>query len=301
LPRVLNVAPPVQWRQNIIQLILLKFSVWHGFCKVNGGSHGLGKSLDPGKQTTGIRMSENMQLINLSKQIALQRQMDVVANNIANINTTGFKAEDVLFEEYKMPVARDRNFSFSDQSLSFTQDWATVHNMANGPISQTNNPLDVALAGPGFLTVQTAAGNRYTRAGSLQIDPTGTLVDMNGNAVLSDGGPVKFDPSETDITIGKDGSISSSAGAKGKLSIVEFADPQTLTRDGSNLYAGGTPQANVGTQLVQGSIERSNVSGVTEMASMIKVQRAYESLSNLMQNQDDLRRTAVQRLGDMSA
>lgn len=246
-------------------------------------------------------MSENMLLISLSKQIALQRQLDVVANNIANINTTGFKAEDVLFQEYKMPGASDRNFSYGDQALSFTQDWATIHNMVSGPIAQTGNPLDVALEGPGFLTVQTPAGTRYSRAGSLQVDPSGTLMDVTGNPVLSDGGPVKFDPSETNITIGKDGRISSSAGAKGKLSIVEFADPQTLTRDGHNLYSGGTPQPSVNTRLVQGSIERSNVSGVSEMSNMIKVQRAYESLASLMQNQDDLRRTAVQRLGDISA
>jgi flagellar basal-body rod protein FlgF len=242
-----------------------------------------------------------MQLINLSKQIALQRQMDVVANNMANINTTGFKAESVLFQEYKMPGASDNTSPFGDQPLSFTEDWATRHDMTDGQVNGTGNPLDVALQGQGFLTVQTPAGNRYTRDGSLQLNASGTLVDLNGNPVLTEAGPVQFDSSETGITINKDGTITSSAGLKGKLAIVEFADPQALTRDGYNLLSGGTPQPNVNTRLLQGRIERSNVSGVTEMATMIRVTRAYESLASMMQNQDDIGKNAVERLGNLSA
>ena len=91
---------------------------------------------------------ENAQLISLSRQMALQRQMDVVANNLANINTTGFKSEQILFEEYKMPVARDRDFMRFDQPLSYVQDWTTVHDMASGAMVQTGNPLDIALSHP---------------------------------------------------------------------------------------------------------------------------------------------------------
>lgn len=246
-------------------------------------------------------MSENMQLISLSRQIALERQMDVVANNLANINTTGFKSEDMLFEEYKMPVASDRDFSYQDQILSYTQDWATIHNMQPGPVTQTGNPLDVALEGPGFLTVQTPQGVRYTKDGSLQIDQAGRLVDLSGNPVLGDGGPIQFDPSETDIMIGADGSISTSAGTKGRLAIAEFADPQSLTRQGGNLYDGGTPVAATQTRVEQGAIEKSNVSGVAEMTQMIRVQRMYETLANLMQQQNQLRSTAVQQLGTTTA
>ena len=149
---------------------------------------------------------ENAQLISLSRQVALQRQMDVVANNMANINTTGFKAEDLLFEPYKMPVAADNDFA-GDQTLAYTEDWATIHNMTNGPMDQTGNPLDVALMGSGFLTVSTPNGDRYTRAGSLAINTQGTLVDLAGNPVLSTSGPVQFDAADTDITISKDGTI----------------------------------------------------------------------------------------------
>jgi len=243
---------------------------------------------------------ENAQLVSLSRQIALQRQMDVVANNMANINTTGFKAEDLLFKQYDMPVAADNDFPGS-QTVAYTEDWATVHNMTTGALDQTGNPLDLALSGPGFLSVQTPAGTRYTKAGSLAINAQGTLVDLSGNPVLSTSGPVQFDSNDSDIIISKDGTISTSQGTKGKLAIAEFADPQAMTREGKNLWNGPAPIAPTETSVVQGSVERSNVSPVEEMAQMIRVQRAYEQMADLMSRQDDLRNNAVQKLGSLAA
>jgi flagellar basal-body rod protein FlgF len=244
---------------------------------------------------------ENAQLISLSRQIALQRQMDVVANNMANINTNGFKSEDLLFQDYLMPVAKDNDFGGQDSKLHYTEDWSTIHNMETGPIEQTGNPLDVALSGPGLLSVQTPQGVRYLRNGTLTIDAKGTLVDLNGNPVLGDSGPIQFDSSDTDISIAKDGTISSSNGTKGKLAVSEWANPQVLARQGDNYYSGPAGTAATTTQVLGGSIERSNVSGVTAMADMIRVERAYQTLANIMQQQDDLRTTAVQRLGDVTA
>ncbi|MGV8854062.1 MAG: flagellar basal-body rod protein FlgF [Devosia sp.] len=246
-------------------------------------------------------MIKNAQLIGLSQQMALQRQMDVVANNMANINTTGFKAETMLFEEYHMPVARDNDFPTKDQPLSYVEDWATIHDMSGGAMVQTGGDLDVALNGDGFFAVQTPGGERWTKAGAFQLDAGGNLVDASGNAVLGESGPIKFGPAETGVLIGKDGSISSSAGAKGSLRIVEFANPQSLKREGSNLYSGGTPVAATKTRAMQGFIEKSNVSGVTEMAEMIRVQRAYETAAGLATKQDEMRRSAIQRLGDANA
>jgi flagellar basal-body rod protein FlgF len=243
---------------------------------------------------------ENAQLIGLSRQIGLQRQMDVVANNIANLNTTGFKAEQLLFEEYKMPVAKDRDFAFPDQRLSYTEDWATIHNMATGAVTDTGNPLDVALDGEGFLTVQTPQGERYTKAGSMAIDAGGTLVDLQGNQVMSELGPIHFTSTETDISITADGTIATSEGIKGKLKIVEFADPQAATREGNNLWAGGNPQPATQTRVVQGAIEKSNVSGIAEMTEMIRVQRAYETAASMQDKQDEMRRNAIQRLGTLA-
>jgi flagellar basal-body rod protein FlgF len=244
---------------------------------------------------------DNAQLVSLSRQMALQRQMDIVANNLANINTTGFKAEDILFATAEMPAARDTGFSFADQPLAFTEDWSTMHDLSAGSITQTGDPLDIALAGNGFLVVDTPNGERYTRDGALTLDSTGTLVDLEGNPVLGEGGPIRFTPDETDISITANGSILTPAGSKGKLRLVEFADPQQLVREGNNLFSGGEARPATATNVVQGAIERSNVSGVAEMTEMIRVSRAYETLANIMEQQDETRRSAIEQLGGLSA
>jgi len=244
---------------------------------------------------------ENAQLISLSRQIALQRQMDVVANNMANLNTAGYKNVDVLFEEYVMPTARDKDFKTLDQPLSFTQDWATIDDFASGSIELTGNDLDMAVQGDGFFVVQTPGGERYTRNGSFQLNQKGELVTSEGYNVLADGGFLTFGPEETGITITRDGRVSSSVGAKGILRIAEFDDPQSLKREGDTMFSGENPIFDNQSHVVQMAIERSNVSGVSEMSEMIRVTRAYTSMANLQQKQDDLRRSAIKRLGDLNA
>lgn len=241
---------------------------------------------------------ENAQLIGLSRQIALQRQMDVVANNMANLNTAGYKNMDILFEEYVMPVARHKDFEMMDQPLSYTQDWATIHDFAAGTITQTGNPLDVAIQGDGFFAIDTPAGQRYTRNGAFQLNDRGQLVTSEGYKVLADGGFVTFGPEETSISITEDGRVSSSAGSKGILRVAEFDNPQSLRREGDTMFSGENPKFDNGSRLIQMAVERSNVSGVSEMTEMIRVTKAYETIANLQQRQDELRRTAIQKLGD---
>ncbi len=244
---------------------------------------------------------ENAQLIALSRQIALKRQMSVVANNVANVNTTGFKAEALLYEEYVMPVAKYGNYSKINQQLSYTQDWATVADFTAGAIATTGNELDIALQGDGFLTVQTPDGERWTRAGALQLDNTGTLVNASGYPILSEGGQIRFGANETDIRFNEDGSITSSAGSKGTLKLVEFENMQQLAREGGTLFSGGVPLPSPQTRVVQGAIERSNVSGVTEIAEMIRVNRSYQSIAQLIKRQDELRRDAIKTLGNLTS
>ena len=242
---------------------------------------------------------ENAQLITLSRQIALKRQMSVVANNVANVNTTGFKAQSMLYEEFVMPVASAGNQP-GNQSLSYTQDWATINDFTPGAISRTGNQLDIALQGDGFLTIQTPGGERWSRAGALQLDASGVLVNASGYPVLSQGGPIRFGSGETDIRFNEDGSITSSAGAKGTLRIVEFANIAELSPQGNSLFSGGEPLPSPSTMVVQGAVERSNVSGVTEIAQMIRVNRSYQSMAKLMQRQDELRRSAIEALGNLA-
>src|SRR5262245_39291216 len=177
---------------------------------------------------------ENAALVGLSRQIALQRELDVVANNIANVNTTGFKADNMVFHEHLMPVARANQFRGNDRVVSFVQDRATWLNLAQGPVQQTGNPLDVAISDNAFLTVQTPNGERYTRNGALQINNAGQLVTSEGHQVVGANGPIVFQSGDRNIAISSDGTISVREGnnttdsQRGKLRLAEFAQPQRL-------------------------------------------------------------------------
>ena len=142
---------------------------------------------------------ENALLVGLSRQMVLERQMDVVANNVANVNTNGFKADNSLFEQFLMPVARENRFNVPDRLLSFVNDRGTWRDDRPGSVEVTNNPLDVAIDGNGYLVVQTANGERYTRNGALQINAQGQLVTADGAPVLGDNGPIVFQNTDHNV------------------------------------------------------------------------------------------------------
>lgn len=244
---------------------------------------------------------ENAALIGLSRQVGLQRQLDVVANNLANINTSGFKGQKLLFEQYLMPVASHNDFERTDKTLSFAHDWGTLNDLGAGSIRQTDNPLDVALLGDGFLVVQTPDGENYTRNGALQLNANGILVNSEGWPILSNDGIIQFAPSETDISITQAGVISSSAGFKGEFKLVRFETPQTLTRTGTNLFYGANPLAAENISVQQGALEQSNINAVTELTEMIRITRSYQAVAGMMEKQDQLRRDAISSLGDLNA
>ena len=244
---------------------------------------------------------ENAQLVGLSRQTALKRQLDVIANNLANMNTNGFRGQDVLFREYLMPGASAETFPVPDRTLSYVYDPATIEDEAPGSIEQTGNDFDVAIDGKGWFAIETQAGERYSRDGAFRLDAEGRLVTRDGNPVLGDGGPITFAPDATDITIARDGTVSSSAGLKGRLRLVSFANEAAdMTREGQTLYAGTNPQP-AAVQVVQGAIERSNVRPVVEMSRMIEVTRAYTSIAQSMASIDELRRNAIGALGTMGS
>src|SRR5262249_17486520 len=131
----------------------------------------------------GARTMENTLLVGLSKQVALERQLDVIANNIANVNTSGFKAEKSIFEQYLRTNAHEDNFIGVARRVSFVQDRATWHDLSQGSTQLTNNPLDLVIDGDGYFVVQAQGGERYTRNGSFQVNNTGQLVTAEGNIV----------------------------------------------------------------------------------------------------------------------
>jgi flagellar basal-body rod protein FlgF len=254
---------------------------------------------------------ENTLLVALSRQMSLERQIDVIANNVANVNTNGFKANKSLFEEYLNTGAHEDNFSVSDRRVSFVQDRTAYHDFTQGPSEKTGSPLDVSIDGKGFIAVQTPAGERYTRDGSFQINAQGQLVTTGGNIVLGTNGPIVFQPTDRDIAISADGTITVGEGVvtqfdsiRGKLKLVKFDNPQQLRKEGANLYsapAGTNAQPDLASRVNQGFVEKSNVSAVAEMTRMMEVMRTYQSVSSLMQQQSDLRKNAIQMLADVPA
>jgi flagellar basal-body rod protein FlgF len=253
---------------------------------------------------------ENTLLVGLSRQMVLERQMDVVANNVANVNTNGFKADNSLFEEFLNSGAHEDNFIGRDRRVSYVQDRGTFKDLSQGPTEQTKNPLDVAIDGGGFLAVQTPAGERYTRDGSLQINNQGQLVTASGNPVLGTSGPIVFQPTDHDVSIASDGNITVVDGVnrvdsvRGKLRLVSFTDAQKLLKEGGNLYSAGAAtaaQPDLASRVKQGFVEKSNVNSVAEMSRMIDVTRAYQSIASMLQTQSDLHKSAIQQLADVPA
>ena len=253
---------------------------------------------------------ENALLVGLSRQVTLERQLDVVANNVANINTNGFKADRSLFEEFLNSGAHEDNFTRPDRRVSFVQDRGTFHDFAAGSTEMTKNPLDVSIDGKAFLTVQTPAGERYTRDGSLQINNQGQLVTAGGNLVLGTSGPIVFQPTDKEINIAADGNITVIEGTgridsvRGKLRLSSFADAQKLVKEGSNLYAAGpgvAAQQDTTSRVRQGYVEKSNVNAVTEMSRMIEITRTYTQISAMLQQQSDLHKSAIEKLADVPA
>jgi flagellar basal-body rod protein FlgF/flagellar basal-body rod protein FlgG len=251
------------------------------------------------------------ELVGLSVQMALSRQLEIVSNNVANLNTNGFKSDHALFEEFLSPDARQELFQGNDARVAFVHDRGAWHNLAQGPTQTTGNPLDVAIDGDAFLVVQTPSGERYTRNGAMQISSTGQLVNGEGMPILGENGPITLQQSDRNIVISQDGRVSVNEGQsiitegfRGKLRLVRFAQPQVLQKDGSNNFAapdGVLPEPATNARLQQGALEKSNVNGVLEMTRLIEITRTYTQVSNILQQQADMRRSAIQQLSDVPA
>jgi len=245
---------------------------------------------------------------------ARQQRLDMVANNIANAATAGFKADRLLYRSVAAmenqkpgdnpagspatpaasaaggttPAATTANGSDTEAArltpIRYGHDvgvlTAQATDFSPGSIRETGRSLDVALDGDGFLVVQTARGARYTRQGSLSLDNSGQLVTQRGELVIGDGGPITVPPGE--ISIGDDGTISVKGQTAGRLKLVHFADPNTaLAKEGNSCFVAtgaGKPLEATNTRVVQGAIEMSNANSLTEMVAMMQNTREFESL-----------------------
>ena len=252
---------------------------------------------------------QNATLVGLSRLAALERQFDVVANNIANLNTAGFKASSPVFQEFLSSGAEENEFSATDATpVHFVNDPMTIVDWSEGPIQQTGNPLDIAIDGNAFLAVQTTAGERYTRNGALKINAAGTLVTSDGTPIAGDNGSIVFQTNDRNVSISADGRISVVDGAgsvdtlRGKLKLVSFATQQQLQPEGASLFsvpAGVVPQPAAKVRVIQGAIEGSNVNGVVQMSRMIELNRTYALVASLLKSQGDQSSQSLDKLAEV--
>jgi len=240
---------------------------------------------------------ENTIYIGLSRLSALQQHMSLVANNIANINTPGYKANKILFSEY---IDKPKGMN---ESMSMVLDYGNYRVKDNGPIKRTGNQLDVALEGQGFLGVQAQDGTvMYTRNGSFSLNASRQLVTQQGFPVVDEGGqPISIPEGQNEIAIDEKGSLSANNSTIGTLMVKEFNNIDTLEPVGNSLYKtteAGNPSTK--TRVIQGAIEGSNTQGVVEMTDMIDVSRTYQSVARMLQNEHDRIRSTIRTLTEKS-
>jgi flagellar basal-body rod protein FlgF len=227
----------------------------------------------------------------LNRQSGLMREMQVVANNIANISTTGFRREGVVFSEY---VAR----LDGDPSLSMAQAKTRSVDLQQAGLSTTGGTFDFAIQGDGFFQVSTPQGPRLTRAGSFTPSATGELVNMDGHQLLDGGGaPVFVPPDAGQISMAADGTLSANGVPLAKIGLWQPTDPLTLRHEGGTLFSASGMEPAEGATLMHGMLEDSNVEPVSEIARMIDVQRAYELGQTFLDREDARVRGVIQTLG----
>ncbi|TNE66490.1 MAG: flagellar hook-basal body complex protein [Alphaproteobacteria bacterium] len=238
--------------------------------------------------------------VGLAHRAALQRRMDVVAHNIANMSTTAFNKEKVIFQQYLIDVPGAA--ATTGGKIASVIDKGVMRNLDTGTLIPTDNPLDVFIHGRGYLSVQGTDGKTvYTRNGRMMIDSESELALLSGEKVLDENGQtIQFDPEDIDVHISSDGVISTNNGEKGNIGLVSFSNEQNMKRRGSSLYE--TDQAPIarenmtGVKLQSKAIESSNVNAIESMVEMIDVMRAYEKASKSGSDYEEMRKDSLDRL-----
>lgn len=236
-------------------------------------------------------MDSSLSYLALNRQIGLAREMAAIANNVANLATTGYRREGLVFAEFVQAAAPGDSVSMADLRGRFTSD-------RPGELTITGGQFDIAIAGEGFFTIQSGGETLLTRAGAFQRSAEGLLVTPDGAPVLDDGGgPIFVPPESTSLEVARDGTISVDGEPIARIGVVT-APAETLSRVGATAFraaAGVTPVE--APRLRQGALEGSNVEPVVEIARMIAVNRAYEQVQGLLEDEDERVRGTISRLG----
>ena len=226
--------------------------------------------------------------------LAQEQRLNQIANNLANVNTSGYKKEDITFWEMMFKAADNRPRVGKALKIIIDQQ--------QGPAEQTDNPLDFAINGQGFFKIQTPNGIRYTRNGNFTLNNAGQLSTADGNLVLGNGGPIVL--SSEKVNVARDGQISANGQVINKLSLVSFADLNSLVKQGANLFklkTGGAAEEQVADpNIQQGYLEGSNVNIVKGMTEMIDLQRAYQAQQKAIQTTDELDQQSIAKVGNLT-
>ena len=228
---------------------------------------------------------DNTNYVALSVQTALRRQMDIIAHNLANLETGAFKSEKPIFIEVLDETG----------NIAYVEDYGVVRDMSTGNMAATSSQLDVAIQGGGFLAVEVNGEIRYTRNGHLQLSADRELVTSTGYPVKDvDGRDIEVPPGEDALTISPDGTVSGAAGPIARIDVVDFENPYALRRAADSLYVANQPPiAAEDASLIQGALEHSNVKPIIEFTNMIKVHRAYQSNSKLAETEHELTMSTI--------
>ena len=237
---------------------------------------------------------ENSIYIGLSRQLTLRTNMSIIANNIANMNTTGFRGQNTLFQEY---VSDPKG---NEDPISFVNDYGQYQVSKEGPITETGNELNVALSGPGYIGAQHPTTNEilYTRAGDFHLDAQGTLMSSANYPIMGAGGAAITVPAGSEfIKIDDRGRLSNQDGEIGAIMLTEFENEQILEAVGDNMFKSpveGVPATETMTK--QGYLEGSNVNSVIEITRMMETLRTYKSQNDIIKQEHERLRSAIQKL-----
>ena len=243
---------------------------------------------------------DNTLYVGLSRQLTLQRQLDVAANNLANLDTAGFKVEQLMLQSDPLRPSQGRSRL---DPIRYAIDDGVARSFTPGALEKTGSSLDMAIDGAGFFQVQTANGVRYTRDGRFSLAAQNRLVTQAGAAVLDGAGsPITLDPKKGEVSVAKTGQISQGGQPGAKVGVVRFANLSGLSKEGDVLFSSSeTPAAAADAGVRQGYLERSNAQPVVEVTHLVEINRAYERIANMLNSAHELSRTAIQRLGKAAA
>jgi flagellar basal-body rod protein FlgF len=236
---------------------------------------------------------DNAGYTTLTRQSGLLQEMQVVAHNIANMSTTGFRAEGVIFAEHVRALEGEAG------SLSMARAAGRSISPRQGGLERTGSPFHMAIEGEGYFLVETPEGEALTRAGNFLRNAVGDLVTPDGHRLLDAGGaPIFVPPDAASVSLSQDGTLGADGQPLARIGLWRPVDPADLTRQSGVLFtARGGVEPVAETVLVQGAVERSNVDAITQIARMIEVQRAYEMGQSFLDAENERQRDFLRTAG----